>query len=515
MTVETINVPVRPVTDLGLWRRTWWRAVLTPLIVLTPLVSLAPTADHRFNLYWHGGMFRDNPFGIVTHTVSTLDTYLRLGNFRPLGRILEKSLDLLAYTISDLSGVPVNVSFRLVSFLAAALLSVSATLFAESVTTRGRLFAGPPSKLAAAVPFAVGGSFVAAGGSSPAVLFGGLYFTSAALVFATAAAVCRVTPEVVAPSGIRRPDTRFGYHFAGLVVGGGLLACVNEIAYLALPFATAAVLIRDRLRPGRRPLAVLGALWLGFLPVFVTVRVVIHGFCADGGCYRLSDITLGPAVLTTIPVRATAWAPPLMWESAIHGSRGSWLGVVPVLALVALALLAWQAWRDLPLLSMVDRRALVTLGLAAAALVLLGATLAALNAEIQQHAGPWGSGWRDTAVTAAAGALLLVAAGQLLSRRTLLMVLILCLAATVTTAANKRFADHAAAAPRAMLADRIAQEMAAFDPSPEGDARRCALRDEFRAQYAGAEFSLRRFDQSLDVAARQLAGRPFCAGAAR
>jgi hypothetical protein len=184
--------------------------------------------------------------------------------------------------------------------------------------------------------------------------------------------------------------------------------------------------------------------------------------------------------------------------------------VVPVLALAALALLAWRTRRDLPVLSTVDRRALVTLGLVAAALVLLGATLAALNAEIQQQAGPWGSGWRDTAVTAAAGAVLLVSAGHLLSRRTLLLVVLFCLAATVTAAANKRFADHAAATPRAMLADRVAQEMAAFDPTPEGNARRCALRDEFRARYAGADFSLRRFDQSLDVASRQLAGRPFC-----
>jgi Ni,Fe-hydrogenase III component G len=158
----------------------------------------------------------------------------------------------------------------------------------------------------------------------------------------------------------------------------------------------------------------------------------------------------------------------------------------------------------------VDRSGLVALGLAAGALVLLGATLAALNAEIQ-GAESWGFGWRDTAVTAAAGAILLAVAGHLLSRRTLGLALILFLAATVTTAANKRFADRAAAAPRAMLADRVAQEMAAFDPSPAGDARRCALRAEFRAEHADSAFSLRRFDQSLDVASRQLAGRPFCA----
>ena len=59
-----------------------------PFVVLMPLVALAPTADHRFNLYWHGGLFRDDPLRIVPHTLHSLPGYLTLGNFRPLGRML-------------------------------------------------------------------------------------------------------------------------------------------------------------------------------------------------------------------------------------------------------------------------------------------------------------------------------------------------------------------------------------------------------------------------------------------
>ena len=478
----------------------WRIAVAAPVVVMAPLIALAPTADHRFNVYWHGGLFRDRPWAIVPHTLGTVDTYLRLGNFRPLGRILEKSLDLLAYTISDVLGLPANVTLRLVSLLGAIALTVAATLLAEAMVTRpGR----PPSHLVVIVPFAAGGGLVAATANSPAVLFGGLYLGSAALVLLVAAAVARVRPD--------RPAPRW-WSTGLLVLGGGLLACVNEIAYLALPLATVAGLVR---RPiGRRRVVVLAALWGGFLPVFVAVRVVIHGFCADGGCYRLSDITLGPAVLTTIPVRATAWLPPLMWEAAIRGSRGSWLGVVPVVAALALGLLAWRAIRALPALSPVDRRDAMALAAVAAAAILLGATLAALNGVMQSHRGPWGLGWRDTAVTAAGGAVLLVALGCAAFRRThaAVLIVIFALVATVGAAANKRFADRFSAAPRAILADRIAQEMAAFDGSPAGDTRRCALRAEFRAEHAESAFSLTRFDQSLDVASRQLAGVPFCSG---
>jgi hypothetical protein len=55
--------------------------------------------------------------------------------------------------------------------------------------------------------------------------------------------------------------------------------------------------------------------------------------------------------------------------------------------------------------------------------------------------------------------------------------------------------------------------MADFDRTPAGDARRCALRAEFHALYADSAFSLRRFDESLDVSSEQQAGVPFCEGA--
>ena len=515
MTAETINVPAPDAADRPapaasepsdgpgagtLWRRIWWRAVLVPLTVLAPIVALAPTADHRFNLYWHGGLFRDDPLGLVPHTLRSLEGYLGMGNFRPLGRMLEKSLDLAAYTLSDLSGIPVTVSFRLVSFLGAIALTAATVLFAESFLTRGRLFRRPPSTVAAAVPFAVGGGLVAAGSASPVVLFGGLYLTSAALVLVVGALLCRIDPA-------RR--LRW-WHLGLLVLGGAALACFNEIAYLALPFATAAVLVRGRGVPVR----VVALLWSGFLPVFLAVRVVIYRHCSTGECYRGSDIALGPDVLTAEPVRLVAWLPPLMWRAATDGRP--WLvGLVPVLAFVVLALLAWWAIRDLPRLSTVDRRRALGLAAAAFALLVLGATIGALNGDVQRLVGrgEWGQGWRDTAITAAAGAVVLVALVHAWSARrfaTTGLIVLLALSATLSAAANKRYADTLGHREPAILANRLAQEMAHFDTSPAGDAHRCALRAEFFVLYADSPFSLRRFDQSLDVAARQQAGVPFC-----
>ena len=494
-----------------LWRRAWQRCVLVPLTVLAPLAALAPTADHRFNLYWHGGLFRDDPLRIVPHTLNSVGGYLRLGNFRPLGRMLEKSLDLLAYTLGDLAGVPVTIPFRLVSFGAAVVLTAAAVLLAESVVARGPLFTRPPSVLAATVPFAVGGGLVAAGSASPAVLFGGLYLLSAALVLGVAAAACRVARHVGWWRG------------AALVAAGAALASFNEIAYLAVPFATAAVAIRHRIilhhrwrsittGPEARALAFL---WLGFLPVFGAVRLIIRAHCATGGCYRGSDLAVGPAVVVAVPARMVAWLPPLAWQPATHGAHRPWLlGAVPVLALLVLGALAWHAIRDMPCLAPVSRRAAYGLAGGTGVLLLLGAALGSLNADVQhlvvQHR--WGQGWRDSAVTTVAGGIALTAVllGRSGPRRRAGLVILLALVATVSTAANKSYRDQLSTREPALLANRIAGEMADFDRTAVGNARRCALRAEFRTLYADSAFSLERFDQSLNVAAEQQARMRFC-----
>jgi hypothetical protein len=89
-----------------------------------------------------------------------------------------------------------------------------------------------------------------------------------------------------------------------------------------------------------------------------------------------------------------------------------------------------------------------------------------------------------------------------------------------SAAANKDFRDSGAAGQYPYLHDRIAQEVADFDRTPAGDARRCALREAFRrtsiANHHGVNTpELERFDVSLDRATRHLAGRPFCRAARR
>jgi hypothetical protein len=532
--VEAISVPVAPATvpqpaavpAAGvLWRRTLARAAVVPLTVLAPLVALAPTADQRFNIYSHGAQFRDNPLRIVPDTVRSLPTYLGSGNFRPLGRMLEKAVDLVAYRLTDLLGLPANIASRLVSFAAAILLTVVATVLVDSVVARGRLFRRAPSTLAALTPFAVGAGFVAAGTGSTTVLFGGLYLTSTAVVLGTAAVVCRA----VSPAG-RRLGWWLG--LAG-VAGGVALACFNEITYLALPLATAAAMVRGRwvLGLGWRRLAtgrgakLLGAGWLGFLPIFVIVRIAILNYCHQHVCYYGSDVTLGVPALKTLPIRLISWLPPLTWEAAVSDGGRFWpFSAITAGALLLLGLLAWRTHREMPRLSAVDGRGALGVAAVAGVLVLLGAGMAALNADVQVAVGrgEWGAGWRDSGLTGTAGAMIMLAVLHAALMPTQLMpahrrrwgvILLLALmvaGGALSAAANKEYRDSKVGRPPDLLANRVAEEMANFDRTPAGDVRRCALLRDFAVLYPTNIVWQKRLAGSLNGAAEQIAQVRFC-----
>lgn len=505
------------------------RAALVPLTVLLPLVTLAPTADHRFNLYWHGGDFRAHPLRQLAEPFRTVPIYLDFGNFRPLGRLVERAVDVAAYLLMEILHLPANIALRVVSLLAAVVLTAAAMLLSESITARGRLFREPPSPLTVLVPYGVGAALVAAGATSTTVLFGGLYFLSAALVLGVAAACCRA---VSADGHALRAVPA-----VAAVLSGAALAAFNEIAYLALPLAAVAVVARGRLVLGldRRSLLrdratrLVGLLWLGFLPVFVPVRWLIARACDTGDCYRGSDVALGPDLGLAWVHRMAAWLPPVQWQEAARGADGSWaIGLLPALALVTLALLARGTWADLRGWR-VDRRAALAVAVSAGAVLVLGAVMAAANGDTQAAAvaGRWGLGWRDSGLAAAAGvpALLgLVLALAKWRHTPVALLALLVLAGAGSAAANGTYAADSAGRQSSVVNNAIAHEVAVFDRTPAGNTRRCALRAEFRVLYPDLPYSrfaraevpgtatpTERLEVTIDMATRQLYGRPFCA----
>jgi uncharacterized membrane protein YebE (DUF533 family) len=97
----------------------------------------------------------------------------------------------------------------------------------------------------------------------------------------------------------------------------------------------------------------------------------------------------------------------------------------------------------------------------------------------------------------------------------------LVVAGAIGVAANKAVHDGSSGGSYPYLHDRIAQEIADFDPTPDGDARRCELRALFIktsiANHHGTvdQPELERIDVSLNRATQQLDGRRFCSQAVR
>jgi len=500
-----LDRPAVAVVAGGAWRRVFLRCLLLPPAVTAPLLYLVADADHRYNVYWHGSIGQQRPWRLITDNLGSVPMYVGFGNFRPLGRMLEWSVDTVAYVLDEVTHLPVQVGLRLVSALCAAVLCAAAVLLAEAVTAPGRMFAGPPSRPIALVPFAFAAGLCAAGRLSTTVLFGGLYFLSAALVLAVAAWVCR--------------NPRWGVL---VVLAGATLAVFNEVAALGPPLATAAVLARGgpaRLRPAL-------LLWAGFLPVFVPVRILLYQTCRDGGCYGNSDLVLGPGVGGALANRLTAWLPPLQWGEAMRNA-GPLSKVVFAVAVVALGVLAARVVAELPRLPGLDRRRAVRLVVAGGAVLLLGAVLGSINPQTQElaRAGRWGLGWRDSGLTATGGALLvaglLALAAPVVVSRVALVVLVLLGAGTTTV--NQAYAVAGARLPYAILTGAIATEVAQFDTRPAGNARRCALIAQFDAMFRTAPYSrfasgelpgthsaAQRMAVTASMATEQMYGRPFC-----
>lgn len=439
------------------WRPLAVRCALLPSSVLLPLATLAPAADQQYDVYWHGSAVRSMPWTLVTENLRTIPMYLNAGSFGPLGRMAEWSLDVAVYVTVEILRLPAELGLALLSALAAIVLTGAVVVFAEAMTGRGRMFSAPPPGAFGLLPFAMAGCLAAT------VLFGAFAFLSVALVLAVTAWVCR-GPRRVVP----------------VVAAGLALAAFNEVAALALPLATLAVLVRGRivLRLGTRetlrdarPAALL---WLGFLPLFVPIRLLMHD----------------PAD------RAAATVEPLPARPGM---------VVIALAVLAFGVLAVPALKEVGGLARLDRRQALGLATAGAALIPL---LTCGGTEV-----------------AAAGGVLLIGGlaglgGPVVQRWALAALAAMAAGTAVANQAHSGAANHA---PQALVANAIAGEIAQFDGSDAGDARRCSLRDRFAALTAGAAYSnveaaelpgtsspAERLDLVLDMATVQMYGQPFC-----
>jgi hypothetical protein len=508
------------------WRGVVARAAAVPVLVMLPLLTVAPKVDNRFDIYRWGAEYATRPWRIVPAELAAVSSYLDVGNFRPLGRMFERALNVVTHHLSVSLQLPVPIAMRLVHLLGAAVLSVVLVVVAESLSTREPLRRSQPSRLAQFLPFAFAAGLVAAGSNSTIVMFTDLYLLSTALVLLLALLPAR--RDWLHQRGLRASAA------AAAVVIGAALAAFNEMAYLTVPLALVAVVVRGCLVMGlpwaqlRRSQALLATLvgGFGFAAVFVPVRILIAARCASGMCYSPTVIALDPAFQPAFAARLVAWAPPITWQVATV--RVDWAWFVPtdgvtVLLLAGIGLLAWRAVAHARAAQELPVRTLVGVAVFGATLLLLSAGMAGLSETVQRFTTgeDWRhafAGWRDQHLAVAGGAIVGTAAlvawmqrpGRLttwLRQRVTIVATALTIFACVSLLANQGYAAVDARLPASTINNRIALSVSEASDQPASNELRCALLDEFARE---APFYRRRMQEALDATMQRRYGLDYC-----
>jgi putative flippase GtrA len=499
--------------------------VLVTAWVVAPLVGLTLRGDERYKIYLFGSRHTEDPVALLRYPFETIDMFMRLGNFRPLGRLWELGQYQLVYELSLLTATPsyvVNGVWRVVS---------AVTLVLVTVWVVGRVlrpFVVDVRPFQVLGGFALAASLVAAGNRNPLVVFSGLYLVTAAFTVATAGFFAE-------PRRFRSGSARGLGRLVWAGVLGMAAASYNELSYLAVPVSAVVLLVglgAETLTEPRRQLATVlrsraTAAWLVFLAVFAAVavptRLRIRHLCSmpDNDCYVASNATVEGWSLRLLVNRVVSAAAPAGWSTTDGGfsppSLGAGIAAFLLGAVVATAsFLALRAHRSQQ--PRVERAGAVGLALVGSALVLTNAVVASLSEQLQQGIG-LGDGWRETPGAVAGLALLFVAATLLLAsldrlQRPMLLALVvaLVLGASVGRAADfnaQRSASERGSA-TTVLNNRIAVSLVDLDPSPAGDARRCELQEGFVEAYG--RLTRRGMLEAVDVIAEQHLGQPYCVG---
>jgi hypothetical protein len=503
------------------WRRLLVRAFVLPAFLGLPLLRVGMFDDDRFDIFHWGAEYASRPVGIVADQLRETSFHLdQHGNFRPVGRMLERTQDTVVFLVTETFAVPANLALRLWFAVTMGLVGMVLCLFVATLVSPRRVLDRPPPREALLVPLAFAPLLVASGQEAPIVMFADIYLQTMVLVLLVAMLAARRSHfEEAVP---RRRE------YATAVVLGLVLAAFNELAAAAIPVSIAAVVARGRWALGfgwdhfrRTPawqLTIAGV--AGFVLLFAPLRAYLAWHCARETCYSPSDLVITGSSPSILLRRAVSWLPPFGWSVAAEPASDPWfvptgvgaVAVATVLAGMSIALLLTASRADparsqLPLLSV------------GALLVLLGAALGASSGYMQH---PWwrtGTGWRDSAILVVGGAILLTGVfGSVLRRRSperdrvplWTFGSVLVLATVVSWQANQAWSEGVQNDRESWIVNEIALSLVDFDPSTSGEARRCALLADFLEPYEPGDYAEQRIAVALDRSSERLHDVSYC-----
>lgn len=485
---------------------------------------MPPQADERWAALGDGAVFAGGPHRLLTQPISEIPRFVERGNIRPLGRFVDYVGHFIDWHLARLLGWSIVDAYSLTRVLALTLLALA--LYWAGARLGGSALVG----VVAAVGF---GALVGVGADagSPLFVFPWLYWLTGALCVAA----IPLLHQAFGSTATDAPGWWPG------VVGTSLgiaVALFNEMVAATIALAAAALVwvqiteAHNTAAPSPRCPGVSAVKWFvgsGALSVLM-IRAWFTFDCgrraSEHACYEGSRAELS-GFLGHWFSRVQAGM------LGLSGTVSDWTGIAPARSALGLTA-ALLAASGLVLAEAVRRRRTATaqhesdgwdraslLVLAGLVLTAFGAAVGGMSAEV--HRLNLGStlAWRDAVLTtpglALAGAGVLLAAADMVPqppRRTAVLVaaiLPLAIIGVANLRTNRQVSHRVAAQPNNQWLEAAADEFRRFDRSPTANRARCEAVARVEDPALGFdEEQARSMRLGLDVAARRVAGQPFC-----
>ena len=506
-------------------------------MVVLPLIGFSFQLDQRSEIYRSAVEGFGHPLEAARDAYSGIGEYLSRGNFRPIGRFLENFSHGFVFEAAEATGMAPHVVHGLVRIAMIGLLALTATQMVAAVMRSART---APTDHPAYVlyPLILAATLVAGDADGPLTIYPFTLIGTSVFILAVGLAVARDRDMGIRPLAWHEAPSMF--------LLGAATAMTYDLAYVATPLAAAFVVCRTVVGGGSPKFALRTAalrrsvaLGIGFLTVFVPVRIEIASRCSQTDCYSGSDIQLSGDILRLSADRLLTGAPPAGWyhteKLAGRASRFEFsladvaANSLLVLLLVAIVVVTVRTARRATRRTETageDGSSWVRL---AAGLALCGAATAALPAMLVslsrflhffQYA--VGEAWRDTLLVQVGWSFMLAAAVVALtgavrstekSRIAVVAVAAILGAGCIATLlANEQLAQIDRRMTLPSINNQISEATINFNLTDSGNVLRCGLINDyadFRERSGGMD-QTKQLGVTLDRLMLDRYGQPFC-----
>ena len=504
-----------------------------------PLAGFPMQNEERRALFRAARVFGSNPLEVASYAYDSMGVFLDAGNFRPVGRFAEKAGYAFAVEAAEATGLALYVVQGMIRLLLVAILAMTAASAVSAVMrSAGVGSAARPTLVLYSLVFAT--TLVASHHLSSLSAFPVVFIGSAVMVLGVVQLVARDRDMEDRPLSWHEP--------VAMALLGAATAMTFELLYVVPPLAAGFIAVRAA-AAGRKPGFVLRsaamrrwlALSVGFLAIFVPVRIMIANHCRQEYCSRASDISLSGDVPGLVADRMLTGAPPAGWihtadrvrpygfEVGASDLAGNWLLAALLVVIVAATVRAvvratsrTATAEDVP---GARARLAVCLGALGALTVVLPALLVSPSKEIQEALPAIGEAYRDTLMVQVGWSFIItavvVAGIAAVGTRRLPRVAAAAVAATalwvglaMTLLTNERMAHIGRGLPESAIVRQVSTAVISIDPTDGGNARRCGLIDAYTELSPGplGWWTGPKLRGELDHFMLDRYGWPFCDG---